>query len=113
LFRTADRLSLDGDSLMHKHDLNGSEYNVLRILRGNNETLSLDEIESRMIVRPLNLKAILAGLKKAGLIESVSKGLFRIAMRGRERLAAIDAPLLDLNRQMLSHMNVLEKEELN
>ncbi len=93
LFRTADRLAHDGDSLMHQHNLSGSAYNILRILRGNDETLSPDEIESRMIVRPVNLKASLAALKKAGLIESASRGLCRIAMRGRERLAAIDAPL--------------------
>jgi hypothetical protein len=48
---------------MRKHDLIGAEYNILRILRGNDETLSPDEIASRMIVRPLNPKAILAGLK--------------------------------------------------
>jgi AraC-like DNA-binding protein/DNA-binding MarR family transcriptional regulator len=113
LFHTADRFAHEGDSFLHKHDLNGSEYNILRILRGNDETLSPDEIESRMIVRPLNPKGLLARLKKAGLIESASRGLFRIAMRGRERLAAIDAPLLDLNRKKLAHMNVLEKEELN
>ena len=113
LFRTADCLSHDGDALMHKHNLSSSEYNILRILRGNDETLSPSEIESRMIVRPLNPKGILAGLKKAGLIESAPRGLFRIAKRGRERLAAIDAPLLDLNRQLLAHMSELEKEELN
>ncbi len=113
LFRTADRLSHDGDALLHQHDLTGTEYNILRILRGSNETLPPDEIASRMIIRPLNPQAILAALKKAGLIESAPKGLFRTAERGRERIAAIDAPLLDLNRQMLSHMNVLEKEELN
>jgi AraC-like DNA-binding protein len=113
LVRTADRLVQEGDALMHKHDLIGAEYNILRILRGNDETLSSDEIASRMIVRHLNPKAILAGLKKSGLVESASKGLFRIAAPGRERLAAMDAPLLNLHRQQLAHMNALEKEELN
>jgi AraC-like DNA-binding protein len=112
LVRTADRLVQEGDALMHKHDLIGAEYNILRILRGNNETLSAEEIASRMIVRR-NPKAILAGLKKTGLIESSPQGLFRIAVRGRERLAAMDVPLLDLHRQQLAHMTVLEKEELN
>jgi DNA-binding MarR family transcriptional regulator len=113
LIRTADRLVQEGDALMRDHDLIGAEYNILRILRGNNETLSAEEIASRMIVRPLNPKAVLAGLKKTGLVGSAPKGLFRIAERGRERLAAIDAPLLDLHRQQLAHMNALEKEELN
>jgi len=113
LFRTADRLAQDGEALTRQHDLDRIEYNVLRILRGNNETLSSEEIESRMIIRPANLKAILAGLKKSGLVESASRGLFRIAMRGRERLASIDAPLLDMHRQLLGHMSVPEKEDLN
>jgi AraC-like DNA-binding protein/DNA-binding MarR family transcriptional regulator len=113
LLRTADRLVHEGDALMRKHDLDGAEYNILRILRGNDETLSSDEIASRMIVRHLNPRAILAGLKKAGFVESAPKGLFRIAVRGRERLAAMDAPLLDLHRQQFAHMNALEKEELN
>jgi AraC-like DNA-binding protein/DNA-binding MarR family transcriptional regulator len=113
LVRTAAYLVQDGDALTRKHDLSRAEYNILRILRGSNETLSADEIGSRMIVRHVNPKAILAELEKTGLIESVPRGLFRIAIRGRERLAAIDAPLLDLLRQQLAHMNALEKEELN
>lgn len=113
LVRTADRLVQEGDALMREHDLTGAEYNILRILRGNDETLSAEEIASRMIVRQLNPKAVLAGLKKTGLVEPAPKGLFRIAERGRERLAAIDAPLLDLHQQQLAHMNSLEKEELN
>jgi AraC-like DNA-binding protein len=113
LIRTADHLVQEGDALMRECDLIGAEYNILRILRGNDETLSAEEIASRMIVRHLNPKAVLAGLKKTGLVESAPKGLFRITERGRERLAAIDAPLLDLHRHQLAHMNALEKEELN
>jgi MarR family transcriptional regulator, 2-MHQ and catechol-resistance regulon repressor len=113
LVRTADGLVQDGDALLRQHDLIGAEYNILRILRGNDETLSADEIVSRMIIRPVNPKAILAGLRRTGLIESAPGGLFRIAIRGRERLAAIDAPLLDLNRQQLAQLSALEMEELN
>jgi AraC-like DNA-binding protein/DNA-binding MarR family transcriptional regulator len=113
LVRTADRLVQEGDALMRKYGFSGAEYNILRILRGSDETLSADEIESRMIVCHVNAKAVLAELEKAGLIESVKRRLFRIAKRGRERVAAIDAPLLDLHRQQFAHMNSLEKEELN
>jgi AraC-like DNA-binding protein/DNA-binding MarR family transcriptional regulator len=113
LLRTADRLVQEVDALMRKHDLVGAEYNILRILRGNDETLSADEIASRTIVRLLNPKAILAGLRKTGLIESAPGGLYRITLCGRERLAPIDAPLLELHRQHLEHMSTLEKEELN
>jgi AraC-like DNA-binding protein len=113
LLRTADRLVQEVDALMRKHDLIGAEYNILRILRGNDETLSVDEIVSRMIIRPMNPKAVLAELRRTGLIESAPTGLFRIAKRGRDRLAAIDAPLLELHRQHLSHMSTLEMEELN
>jgi len=104
---------LDSQIEFVKVDLISAEHKSLRIRRGNDETLSADEIVSRMIIRPVNPKAILAGLRRTGLLESAPGGLFRIAIHGCERLAALDAPLLDLHRQQLAQLSALEMEELN
>ena len=112
LWRTSDYFRQNAESLQRQYDLVAGEYNILRILRGSSETLSMDEIASRMAVR-LNAKAILTGLKRKGLIESAPGGLFRIAVPGRERLAVLDAPIVDMHRQHFAHLTPQEMEELN
>jgi DNA-binding MarR family transcriptional regulator len=90
-----------------------AEFNILRILRGSGETLSANELVARMVVRSLNAKVLLSELKKNGLIEAVSAGHFRITRTGRDRVAALDAPILEMHRQNLNQLTQAEKEELN
>ena len=113
LMRTSYDFQQLADSLMHEFRLSQFEYNILRILRGSSESLSADEIVSRMVVRPSNANPILTALKKNGLIESAPGGIYRITSAGRDRLAAMDAPILDMHRQHLAHLSTPEKEELN
>jgi AraC-like DNA-binding protein/DNA-binding MarR family transcriptional regulator len=113
LMRTADRFQQQGEAFLDQYDLVPAEFNILRILRGSGETLSADEIVARMVVRPLNANALLTGLKTNGLIEAAAGGLFRITPSGRDRLAVLDAPILDMHRQNLDHLTQAEKEELN
>ena len=113
LMRTTDYIRQEAEALLGKHGLVEPEFNILRILRGSSETLSAEEIVSRMLTRPVNVKTTLASLKRNGLVEALQGGLFRITPRGRQRLARLDAPILDMHRRHLAHLSALEREELN
>src|SRR6202142_2598588 len=68
LLRTADLLSRGPLQVLKFEDLSGTQYNVLRILRGAPDGLPCGEIASRMITRDPDVTRLLDRLEKRGLI---------------------------------------------
>src|ERR1700676_5666496 len=68
LLRTTDMLSRDLVKVLKIEDLSGTQYNVLRILRGSPGGLPCGEIASRMITRDPAITRLLDRLEKPGLI---------------------------------------------
>src|SRR5882762_6908841 len=68
LLRTTDMLSRGLVKVLKIEDLSGTQYNVLRILRGSPEGLPCGEIASRMITRDPDITRLLDRLEKRGLI---------------------------------------------
>ena len=68
LLRTTDMLSRGLLQVLKNEDLSGTQYNVLRILRGAPEGLPCGEIANRMITRDPDVTRLLDRLEKRGLI---------------------------------------------
>src|SRR5882762_8093802 len=68
MVRTCDLLSRGPALVLRTEDLSGTQYNVLRILRGAPEGLPCGEIASRMVTRDPDITRLLDRLEKRGLI---------------------------------------------
>jgi len=100
LLRVADQLGQDAEALMKLHGLTGTQYNVLRILRGAEpEGLPCKGISDRMISHDPDITRLLDRMEKRGLItrerqtqdRRVVKS--RITALGLEILKKLEAPV--------------------
>jgi DNA-binding MarR family transcriptional regulator len=96
--------------VLKTEDLSGTQYNVLRILRGAPEGLPCGEIASRMITRDPDVTRLLDRLEKRGLISRCRETkdrrtvMTRIAPPGLKLLADLDEPIRDAHRKQLGHL---------
>jgi len=110
LLRTSDLLSRGPLQVLKTADLSGTQYNVLRILRGAPEGLPCGEIASRMITRDPDVTRLLDRLEKRGLISRCRETkdrrtvMTRIAPPGLKLLASLDDPIRDAHRKQLGHL---------
>ncbi|WP_218934096.1 MarR family winged helix-turn-helix transcriptional regulator [Rubripirellula lacrimiformis] len=108
ILRTSDLLENRLARLLREHGLTMSQYNVLRILRGEAKPLPCLEVASRMIqVAPAITRVVdqLQGLKLIDKTQSKQdRRVFLIEINGdgKRRLKKIDQPLLDLHANLLS-----------
>src|SRR5882724_5059002 len=111
LLIAADRLSQQAEQLMKQHFLTGTQYNVLRILRGA-EPLGLPckGISDRMISRDPDMTRLLDRMEKRGLISRARQTddrrvvKARITAPGLDCLKRLDAPVQDLHRRQFRHL---------
>lgn len=105
--------------LMRPYKLTQPQYNILRILRGQNGlAILVNDIKSRMLSKSPNASRTLAILHKRGLVlmeqDIVDKRqmLIRISKDGKELLRNIDALVDDFNRDVIN-LTVEEQVLLN
>ncbi len=111
LVRTSEALVTEANVLLRGFGLSGSQYNVLRILRGAGTAgLCGRDIAERMVTRDSDMTRLLDGLQKKDLIARLrSEQDRRIVMAaitddGLALLADIEEPLLALHRGQLGHL---------
>jgi DNA-binding MarR family transcriptional regulator len=110
LLRTTDMLSRGLVKVLKTEDLSGTQYNVLRILRGSPEGLPCGEIASRMITRDPDITRLLDRLEKRGLISRCRETkdrrmvMARITPEGLKHLARLDEPVQTAHRKQLGHL---------
>jgi DNA-binding MarR family transcriptional regulator len=110
LLRTTDMLSRGLVKVLRTEDLSGTQYNVLRILRGSPEGLPCGEIASRMITRDPDITRLLDRLEKRGLISRCRETkdrrmvMARITPEGLKLLAGLDEPVQTAHRKQLGHL---------
>ena len=69
LLRTSDRLHIRFARLFRASGLTASQYNILRILRGEGEPLPILEIADRTVAVVPGITGLIDRLEKAGLVE--------------------------------------------
>jgi DNA-binding MarR family transcriptional regulator len=105
--------------LLKECGISGSQYNVLRILRGEGTPLPCLEIASRMITKLPDITRLVDRLEDAGLVERSRTTedrrlvLIRITDAGLGLLARLDEPIKTLHRRQLGHLTREELAELN
>jgi DNA-binding MarR family transcriptional regulator len=69
IMRTADQLNLQLMDVLKPHGLSGTQYNVLRILRGAGESgASCKDVASRMVTRDPDVTRLMDRLEKRGIL---------------------------------------------
>lgn len=119
LFRSSDRLQHRFARLFREYGLTPSQYNILRILRGEGKPLPCLEIAERTITVVPGITGLIDRLEKVGLVRRQRddgdrrKVFVSITPAGEEVLARLDEPLLELHRRLMAHFSAQELAELN
>jgi MarR family transcriptional regulator, 2-MHQ and catechol-resistance regulon repressor len=117
--RTGDQLSNRFGRLLRQFGLTGSQYNVLRILRGEGRPMPCAEIAERMVQVVPAMTGLLDRLERQGLVERERNQHDRRVVcvsatrRALDLLAKIDEPIANLNRRVLGHLSRAELRQLS
>ena len=112
LLKAADALGQEAEQLVRTVGLTGTQYNVLRILRGSEpEGLACREVGERMISHDPDITRLLDRMEKQGLItrerqtqdRRVIKA--RITAKGLALLKKLDQPVRELHKRQFRHMS--------
>jgi DNA-binding MarR family transcriptional regulator len=118
VLRTGDQLQICFARLLREHGLTPSQYNVLRILRGEGQPLPILEVASRTITVVPGITGLIDRLERAGFVSRVrceeDRRVIYVALsdRGTEALAALDEPMSALHHRLLGHLSRAELAEL-
>jgi DNA-binding MarR family transcriptional regulator len=118
IVRTSDVLQHCFNRLFREHDLTPSQYNILRILRGEGKPLPILEIASRTIAVVPGITGLIDRLEQAGFVQRVRCQTDRrvihveLTAQGNKALAALDEPLIAMHRQVLGCLTAGEIREL-
>ncbi|MFO0906240.1 MAG: MarR family transcriptional regulator [Pirellulales bacterium] len=118
LLRTASRLQLQIDRLFTQFGLTSTQYNILRILRGQGTPLPMLEIADRLIAMVPGITGLVDRLEKAQLVqrERCQKDRRVVYVAATEKalklLAQIDAPLRRLHESIMRPLDQREQRQL-
>jgi MarR family transcriptional regulator, 2-MHQ and catechol-resistance regulon repressor len=118
LLRTNDQLQIRFTRLFRQHGLTSSQYNILRILRGEGKPLESMEIASRTITVVPGITGLIDRLEREGLVvrqrcDRDRRVVFvAITPKALKLLAELDQPVLDMHREVMGHLSELELREL-
>jgi DNA-binding MarR family transcriptional regulator len=94
------------------HGITGTQYNVLRILRGAGPNgLCRNEVRDRLVAQVPDVTRLLDRMEEASLVErersEVDRRLVatRITKQGLRLLEQLDAPVSDAHRHQLGHLS--------
>lgn len=118
LLRTNDQHQVRFTRLFRPYGLTPSQYNVLRILRGEGQPLPILEIASRTIAVVPGITGLIDRLEEAGFVKRErcreDRRVIWVALtsKARKTLAELDGPLEELHRRLIGHLTQAELKEL-
>jgi DNA-binding MarR family transcriptional regulator len=119
LQKSADFLGLEAEQLLKPHGLTGTQYNVLRILRGAEpEGLACSGIGDRMISHDPDMTRLLDRMEKRGLITRARQTNDRrvvkthITPAGLALLKSLDQPVRELHKRQFRHISAARLKTL-
>src|SRR6201993_3986295 len=117
--RTSDRLQIRFARLLREYGLTSpTQYNILRILRGEGKPLPVLEIASRTITVVPGITGLIDRLEQAGFVNRLRcakdrRGIYvALTEQGATTLAELDEPLAALRHKLLGHLSRAELQEL-
>lgn len=117
--RTADAFERRVAELLKPHGLSGTQYNVLRILRGaGKDGLPCGAIADRMVTRDPDITRLLDRLDKMGFIARERSVKDRrvvtttITEAGLKLLKQLDKPVQDLGQSLVRNLSKTQMQEL-
>ncbi|HEX4544766.1 MAG TPA: MarR family transcriptional regulator [Candidatus Acidoferrum sp.] len=120
LLRTTNTLGLEAEQLVKSAGLTGTQFNVLRILRGAQPGgLACRSIGDRMISHDPDMTRLLDRLEKRDLITRERQKDDRrvvkthITRAGLEILKPLDHPMRELHKRQFRHMSVARLKTLS
>lgn len=119
LVRTNDRFQFRVARLFREHGLTPSQYNVLRILRGEGKPLPCLEIAGRMIAAVPAITGLIDRLEAMKLVardrstEDRRVVFVEITPKAVDLLARLDQPVDDLQKKLIGHLTQAELRELS
>ena len=119
ILRTADQFENRAGRLFREYDLTPSQYNVLRILRGEGQPLPCLEIANRMLQVVPAMTGLLDRLEKMELVSRERCTQDRrvvyvdLTPKGKELVNQLDQPLSAHKQKLLGHLSATELKELS
>lgn len=116
--RTADRFGICFTRLFREFGLTPSQYNVLRILRGEDRPLPILEVADRMLTAVPGITGLIDRLEALTLVcrerstEDRRVVFVAITPKGLDLLARLDEPEAALHRRLIGHLSPAELQEL-
>src|SRR5882757_6836095 len=111
IIRTSDRLQIRSARLLREHGLTPSQYNILRILRGEGKPLPILEIASRTIAVVPGITGLIDRLEEAGCVNrlrcATDRRVISVALpdQGRATQAGLEAPLVALHHTLVGQLS--------
>lgn len=118
LLRTSDQMQIHFTRLFREYGLTSSQYNVLRILRGEGKPLPILEIAERTVTVVPGITGLIDRLEQAGMVrrqrcpEDRRVIFVAISEQALKLLDRLDGPLRDLQRRTLAHLTPVELKTL-
>jgi DNA-binding MarR family transcriptional regulator len=119
ILRTNDQFQNRFGRLFREYGLTSSQYNVLRILRGEGKPLPCLEIAERMIQVVPAMTGLLDRLEKLDLVNRVrcteDRRVVYVTLTDKARalLKELDRPVRDLHKQLMGHLSAAELQQLS
>lgn len=119
ILRTSDQFQNRFGRLLREFDLTQSQYNVLRILRGEGKPMPCLEIGDRMIQVVPAMTGLLDRLEKLGFVqrerctEDRRVVYVELTEAARGLLERMDNPVMELHKQLIGHLTQAELKELS
>jgi MarR family transcriptional regulator, 2-MHQ and catechol-resistance regulon repressor len=118
LARTNDRVQIRFERLFRDYQLTPSQYNILRILRGEARPLPVLDIAERTITIVPGITGLVDRLERAGFVarrrctEDRRVVFVEITRAGLDVLARLDRPVRDLHRELMGRLSDKELRSL-
>ncbi len=118
LLRTTDQVQIHFTRLFREYGLTSSQYNVLRILRGEGKPLPILEIAQRTVTVVPGITGLIDRLEQAGMVRrqrcSEDRRVIYVAISDPALglLARLDGPVQELQQHLLAHLKPTELKTL-
>ncbi len=119
ILRTSDLLENRLARLLREYELTPSQYNAMRIMRGEGEPMPCLEVADRMIQVAPAITRVVDQLVQRGLINKQQSSedrrvfLIELTTAGARLLKKLDEPIKSLHQLLLGHVSKSDLKTLN